>query len=77
MNQKVKQQRFLKYLRLLHIKKVDVGSIIKARIWIRSQTSESGSDPKGPGPTGSGSATLSAVFYQPFNKLFLGNVFHK
>jgi hypothetical protein len=38
-----------------HTKK---GSFIKARIRIRSQTSGSGSDQKGPDSTGSGSATL-------------------
>jgi hypothetical protein len=38
-----------------HIKKVNVGPFIKARIRIRSQTSKSGSgsDQKGPDPTGS------------------------
>jgi hypothetical protein len=43
-----------------HNNKVDTESFIKARIriWIRSQTSGSGSDQKGPDPTGSGSATL-------------------
>jgi hypothetical protein len=47
MNQKVKQQRFLMYLPvwlLPHTKIVDVGSFIKAKIRIRSQTSRSGSD---------------------------------
>jgi hypothetical protein len=47
MHQKVKQQRFLKYLWLLNILK---------KFRIRSQMS--GSDQKGPDPTGSGSATL-------------------
>jgi hypothetical protein len=42
MNQKVKQQRFLKYW-FTHTKKVKIGSFIKARIRIRSKTSESGS----------------------------------
>jgi hypothetical protein len=44
-----------------HTKKVYIGSFIKARIQIRSQTSGSGSDQKGPDPTGSvsGSATLT------------------
>jgi hypothetical protein len=39
-----------------HTKQVYIESFIKARIRIRSQTS--GSDQKGPDPTGSGSATL-------------------
>jgi hypothetical protein len=59
MNQKIKQQRFLKYLWLIHIpKKVEIWSFVKARIQIRiwSQTSGSRSDQKGPNPTGS--ATL-------------------
>jgi hypothetical protein len=53
MTQKVKKHRFLKYFWLL-------GPFIKARIRIRSQTSGSGSDQKGPDPTefGSGSTTL-------------------
>jgi hypothetical protein len=45
-----------------HTKKVDTESFIKARIRIRkrvrSQMSGSGSDQKGPDPTGSESATL-------------------
>jgi hypothetical protein len=41
-----------------HTKKVNTESFIKARIRIRSQTSGSGFDKKGPDPTGSGSATL-------------------
>jgi hypothetical protein len=46
------------YMAFTHTKKVDTESFIKARIRIRSQTS--GSDQKGPDPTGSrsGSATL-------------------
>jgi hypothetical protein len=45
MNQKVKHHRFLNYLWLLHTSKFDIGSLIKdrIRIWIRSQTSRSGS----------------------------------
>jgi hypothetical protein len=51
MNQKDKQQRFLKYLWLLKIqKKVEIWSFIRARIRIRSQTSGSGSDQKGQDP---------------------------
>jgi hypothetical protein len=42
----------------IHTKKVDIESFIKARIRIRSHTSGSGSDQKGPDSTGSGSATL-------------------
>jgi hypothetical protein len=40
-------------------KKVDIGSFIKARIRIRSQTSGSGSDQKGPDPTGSATLPVS------------------
>jgi hypothetical protein len=56
MNQKVKQHRFLKYLRLLHTLKKLTESIIKARIRIRPKRSRS--DQKGLDPNGSGSATL-------------------
>jgi hypothetical protein len=49
MNRKVKQQSFLKYLWLYgYAKKVEIGSFIKAWIWIRSQTS--GSGPRHPDP---------------------------
>jgi hypothetical protein len=39
--------------------KVKIGSFLKARIRIWSQTSGSGSDQKGPDLTGSGSPTLT------------------
>jgi hypothetical protein len=42
-----------------HTIKVKIGSFLKARIQIRSQTSEFGSDQKGLDPTGSESATLT------------------
>jgi hypothetical protein len=53
MNQKVKQQRFLKYLWLLNIlKKLRYGHLLGPG---------SGSDQKGPDPTRSGSATLLLI----------------
>jgi hypothetical protein len=42
-SQLVKQQRFLRYLWLLHNKKVDIGAFMKARIWIQIRTKKSGS----------------------------------
>jgi hypothetical protein len=54
MYQKLKQQGFLQYsLPLYTLEKDEIGSFIKARIRIKSQTSGSGSDQKGPDPTGS------------------------
>jgi hypothetical protein len=65
MNQKVKQQRFLKYLWLLHTKKVYIGSFIKARLRIRVRSQASGyeSDQKGPDTTGSGSRSAKLLFW--------------
>jgi hypothetical protein len=51
-----------------HTKKIEKGSFITARIWIRSQTSSS--DKKGPDPTESGSANLFV-----YQKLFVSKVF--
>jgi hypothetical protein len=49
-----------------HTKKVDTESYIKARIRnrIRSQTSGSGSDQKGPDPTGSGTLLMRHTFFR-------------
>jgi hypothetical protein len=56
MNQKVKQQGFLRVLWLLHTpKRLRCG---QARIWIKIRSQTSGSDQKGPDTTGSGSAAL-------------------
>jgi hypothetical protein len=52
MDLKVKQHRFLKYLWLLHTPKQFIQS------HLLRPGSGSGSDQKGPDPTGSGSATL-------------------
>jgi hypothetical protein len=64
MGQKVKKQRFLKYLFMVftHTKKVNIGPFIKAGIRIWSQTSGSGSDHKGTDPTISGSGSATLVF---------------
>jgi hypothetical protein len=71
MNQKVKQQRFLKYryLLLLNIlKKLRYGHLLG-----RGFVSGSGSDQKGADPTGSGSATQVNGFKKislPIKKVF-------
>jgi hypothetical protein len=61
MNQKVQQQGLLQYsyIAFAHTQEVEIGSFMKAKIRIRSQTS--GPDQKVPDPTGSGSGSATII----------------